>query len=97
MRSEDWIQGPILRVFTSDSFEMQLTRVGQHNDFPYNACERIRIHSTSPPFITLTAETTKAQLEERLLGQSVRCYVLARDPQEVLLCEVTLVQESMPP
>jgi hypothetical protein len=91
MRSEDWIQGPVLHVLAADTFEMQVTLVGRHNDFPYNARECIRLSGSTPPFNTLTGDEAKSQLEEWLLGNAVRCFVLARDLDGVLFCEVELV------
>src|SRR5262245_27727752 len=91
MRSEDWIQGPVLHVLAADTFEMQVTLIGRHNDFPYNARERIRVSGSAPSFNTFTGQEAKTQLEAWLLGKSVRCFVLARDLEGVLFCEVEIV------
>jgi endonuclease YncB( thermonuclease family) len=91
MRSEDWIQGPVLLVLSGDTLEIQVTLVGRSNDFPYNARERIRIDTSAPSFNTLAGEEAKSQLEEWLLDKTVRCYVHARDLEGVLFCEVEVI------
>ena len=91
MRSEDWIQGQVLRVLTGDTFELQVTMVGRSNDFPYDTRECIHIDSGAPPFEAYSGEESKDQLQEWLLGKTVRCYVHARDVQGELRCEVEIV------
>ncbi|MGH7493228.1 MAG: hypothetical protein ACREOO_12675 [bacterium] len=92
MRSEDWIQGRVLRVLAADIFEMQVTLVGRHNDFPYNARECIRLGSSIPSGNTLIEEEAKIELETWLLGKTVRCYVHARDLEGALFCDVEILE-----
>ncbi len=91
MRSEDWIQGPVVLVLSGDTFEMQVTLVGRHNDYPYHSRESIRIASSSPVYVTLAGEEAQTQLEEWLQGRTVRCYVHSRDLQGLLYCDVEIV------
>jgi hypothetical protein len=94
MRSEDWIQGPVLQMFSNDVFEMQVLWVGRNNDFPYNARERIRIESSALSLTPLTEEDAQAQLQNWLLGKTVRCHIHARDLQNVLVCEVEILDDE---
>jgi hypothetical protein len=72
---------------------MQVTLVGRHNDFPYNARERVRLGSSTPSINTLAEGEAKTHLEAWLLGAIVRCYVHARDLEGVLFCDVEIVNE----
>lgn len=87
MRSEDWIQGPVLQVLSEGVFEMQVLWVGRGNDFPYDARERVRMEGRTLALATLNK---KAAVQEFLPGKIVRCYVQARDAQGVLVGEVEI-------
>jgi len=90
MRSEDWIQGPVTRVFDGDTFEMAVTLVGKTNDYPYGPKERIRIDSSAPPPGTEAGDRAKWRLEALVAGKEVRCYVKSRDEKGFLYCDVTV-------
>jgi len=91
MRSEDWIEGTVLRVLSAHVFEMQVTRVGINNDFPYNARERIRLDSTSFTQPARTETERQNQPTQGLLHLTVRCYVRAREAQNTLLCDLEII------
>jgi len=91
MRSEDWIEGTVLRVLSTHVFEMQVTRVGINNDFPYNARERIRLDSSSFTPHKRTAKESQNRPTQGLLHQTVRCYVRARETKNTLLCDLEII------
>ena len=77
----DIIVGPVTRVIDGDTFEMQVTHVGESNEYEdYNDLERIRIANIDEPELgTLQGRNARVRLQNTLQGQIVRCTVQARD------------------
>ncbi len=91
MRTEDWIQGQVLKVLDGATFDMSIVLAGPNNDFPYDPQERVRIDQSSPPLETESGEEARLKLEALLLGKTVRCYIKSRDEENVLLCDIDLI------
>ena len=76
----DIIEGPVIRVIDGDTFEMQVTRIGESNEYDYNQCERIRIADIDAPELgTLQGRIARDRLQQALQGRMVRCTVQTRD------------------
>ncbi|MCD6068123.1 MAG: hypothetical protein K0S33_2949 [Bacteroidetes bacterium] len=73
--------GPIIRVIDGNSFQMQVTHVGAHNQYGYNNLEIVFI----APNPNLTNQTV---LSYALIGRRVKCHVRYRDAYNRLYGDV---------
>ena len=75
----DIIEGPVTCVIDGDTFEMQVTHVG-NNEHGYYDSERIRIANINAPELgTMQGLIARNKLEKILLDRVVRCTVQTRD------------------
>ena len=76
----DIIEGPVIRVIDGDTFAVQVTRIGESNEYNYNQYEHIRIADIDAPELgTRQGNIAKIQLQNALQGKMVRCTVQTRD------------------
>ena len=89
----DTIRGPVLRVIDGDTFDMEVTHFGRNNKYEYNNAERIRIANIhKPPLRTPAGMRSKINLERRLMGRIVRCYIQTRDTYRRLVAKIKIVK-----
>ena len=74
--------GPIIRVIDGNSFQMQVTHIGNHNKYPYGNIETVCIaplEKTNP---------NSTPLSSALIGRRVKCSVRHRDNYNRLYADV---------
>lgn len=76
--------GPIIRVIDGNSFQMQVTHIGNHNKYPYGNFETVYIATPETP--NPNPNTTK--LSHALIGRRVKCSVRHRDNYNRLYADV---------
>ncbi len=87
----DTIWGNVLEVVDGDTFDMEVTHIGDTNQYSYNQHERIRIEEIDAPELpTRAGRRAQRTLEGAILGRSVRCDIRARDRYRRLICAVTI-------
>lgn len=74
--------GPITRVIDGNSFQMQVTHIGNHNKYPYSNYETVYIAKSETP------KTNTTLLSSTLVGRRVRCSVRHRDNFNRLYADV---------
>jgi len=88
----DTIRGPVTNIVDGDTFDMKVTHVGKNNKEKYNDNERIRIAKIDAPELDAPAgKRSKEQLERKLKGKEVRCYVQARDTYGRVVAEIKVI------
>jgi len=88
----DTIRGPVTNVIDGDTFDMNVTHVGNNNRFKYNDNERIRIAGGNAPELnTPSGLQAKQTLNNRLIGKEVRCTVQSRDTYGRIVANVTVL------
>jgi endonuclease YncB( thermonuclease family) len=88
----DTIKGPVTKVIDGDTFEMKVTHLGQNNKFPYGKTEKVRIANKDAPEIgSPSGRRSKSELERRLKGRKVRCYIQSRDVYGRIIAKIELV------
>ena len=86
----DIIQGLVTRIIDGDTFDMQVTAVGENNTYCYNDIERIRIANINAPELdTPEGLAAKRKLKRVLENRTVRCTVQARGPYGRVVVDVT--------
>lgn len=76
----DIVCGPVKDIIDDDTFDMEITHVGQHNEDFYSNPERIRIAGIDDPELSSGLPLrSRKKLERRLKDKEVKCYVLTRD------------------
>lgn len=81
-----------MNVVDGDTFEMKVTRIGNENRAKYNDEERIRISDLDAPELNAPyGHRSKDQLERKLKGKEVRCYVEARDSYGRIVAKVKIL------
>ncbi len=73
--------GPIIRIIDSNSFQMQVTHIGNHNKYGYGNYETVYIAPN--PMVT-----NATPLSLTLIGRRVKCSVRYRDNYNRLFCDV---------
>ncbi len=69
-----------------------MTHTGKENKEKYNNNERIRIAEIDAPELNTPAgRRSKEQLEEKLSGKEVRCYIQARDTYSRIVAKVKIL------
>ena len=88
----DVIQGKVTEVIDGDTFEMNVTGIGQTNSQEYNDIERIRIAGMNAPELgTQAGQQDKQNLENQIGGKIVKCEIKARDQYGRLVSDVSIV------
>ena len=88
----DTIKGPVIKVIDGDTFEMKVTHTGKNNEDEYNDIERVRIAGINAPELgTPTGKKAKDDLERKLNGKEVRCYIETRDNYGRLVAKVEII------
>jgi endonuclease YncB( thermonuclease family) len=86
------IRGPVTNIVDGDTFDMKVTHTGKENKEKYNDNERVRIAEIDAPELNTPAgKRSKDQLERKLKGKDVRCYVQARDTYGRVVAKVTVL------
>ena len=71
----DIIRGPVIHIVDGDTFDMEVTHLGQ-NECKYKDRERIRIDKIDVPELqNPKGKRSKEQLEKKLKGKVVKCHV----------------------
>lgn len=91
MRSEDWIEGTVLRVIDGDTFMLRVENEGPNNDYPYGPLETVQLGKGAPAPNTAAAVKARRKLVALVGGKRVHCYVLGRDQNGTLRCDVTVI------
>lgn len=85
----DTFRGPVTNIVDGDTFDMNITSVGENNEHEYNAEETIRIAGIDEPELSTPAgRRSKDLLERKLKGKKVQCYVQARDSYGRIVADV---------
>ncbi|GJQ44127.1 MAG: hypothetical protein D8M26_13590 [Ignavibacteriae bacterium] len=79
----DTVIGPITRIVDTDTFQMQITHIGNHNKYSYHNYE-IVIIAPNPNLIN------PIRLSHALIGRRVKCSVRYRDNFNRLICDVVV-------
>jgi len=88
----DTIRGPVTSIVDGDTFNIKVTHTGKENKEKYNNNERIRIAEIDAPELNTPAgRRSKEQLEKKLSGKEVRCYVQARDTYSRIVAKVKIL------
>jgi hypothetical protein len=74
--------GPITRVIDGNSFQMQVTHIGNHNKYAYGDFETVCIATPEIPNPNATI------LSQSLVGRRVKCSVRHRDNYNRLYADV---------
>lgn len=88
----DTIRGPVINVIDGDTFDMNVTHVGNNNKYKYNDKERIRMAGGDAPELNTSGGVqAKQALENRLIGKEVRCAIQSRDTFGRIIANVTVL------
>jgi len=88
----DTIRGPVTNVIDGDTFEMNVTHIGNNNLFEYNDNEKIRIADDNAPELGNSGGLqAKQTLENRLTGKEVRCTVQSRDTYGRVVAKIVVI------
>ncbi len=85
----DRVRGKVVNILGGDTFEMQITDVGQFNENDYRNSERIRIAGINDP--DLYPGNMDQRAIEKLKDKEVRCFVMARDEKGMVVAVVQCI------
>lgn len=85
----DTVKGKIIRVVDGDTFDLQITNVGNNNAYKYSNTERIRMAGKDEPELnTLLGLAVKRRITEKLLNKIVICEIQGRDTYGRLVAKI---------
>lgn len=88
----DTVRGPVIHIIDGDTFDITVTYTGKNNKYDYNDQERIRIANIDEPELnTPSGQRSKDELEQKLKGREVRCYIHSRDEYKRLVSDVKVL------
>lgn len=85
----DRVRGKVVTILGGDTFEMQVTDVGQFNENDYRNRERVRIAGINDP--ELYPGNLNQRAIEKLKNKEVRCFVMARDEKGLMVAVVQCI------
>lgn len=87
----DIVYGPVTGIIDDDTFDMEITHVGQHNEEIYRNPERVRIAGIDDPDLCSgVSRRSRKKLEKKLKDKEVKCYVLTRDTADRIVAVVNI-------
>ncbi|HAK89411.1 MAG TPA: hypothetical protein DHV16_02830 [Nitrospiraceae bacterium] len=88
----DTIRGSVSSVIDGDTFDMNISHVGNHNRYKYNSIERVRLADIDKPELnTISGQRSKLLLQLKLLSKEVRCLIQARDEYGRVVAKVHIL------
>ena len=88
----DTIRGPVTEVIDGDTFDMNITHVGNDNKEEYGDSERVRIAGIDAPEIdTEDGKKAKKALSNKISGKEVRCKIQTRDTYGRIVAEIEVL------
>ncbi|MBC8346380.1 MAG: hypothetical protein ISR82_00135 [Candidatus Marinimicrobia bacterium] len=88
----DTISGPVTKVIDGDTFDIEVTHIGNNNVYEYNDNERIRIAGKNSSELDEPGGLeAKQALEKRLNGKEVRCTIKSRDVYQRIVATISVL------
>ena len=85
----DIVKGKVIKVVDGDTFDLQITHIGNNNAYEYGTVERIRIAGKDAPELnTLLGLAVKRRVTEKLLNQIVTCEIQSKDVYGRLVAKI---------
>jgi len=89
----DTFKGLVTNIVDGDTFDMDVTSVGENNEYKYKNKERIRIHDIDEPELSTAAgRRSKDLLERKFKGKKVQCAVQSRDTYDRIVADVKVLK-----